>query len=93
MTSVVRAGHLAPYFKSSSQVVSNGLKPLVAVPVTNEKLSVQPLPKTSTVQSLHGSLPIQGLKVKAGAQGKANILLAYGIIPFAQVIMMKNRIT
>ncbi|XP_013135931.1 PREDICTED: cytochrome b-c1 complex subunit Rieske, mitochondrial [Papilio polytes] len=64
MTSVARAGHLAPYFKATSQVVANGLKPVVAVPTPVDKLVVQPLPKTSTVQSLHGALPIQGLKVK-----------------------------
>lgn len=70
MTSVVRAGHLAPYFKSTSTVVSNGLKPLVAVPTPNEKLVVQPLPKTTTVQALHGSLPKKGLKAQAGLFGK-----------------------
>lgn len=71
MTSVVRAGHLAPYFKSTSTVVSNGLKPLVAIPTPKEKLVTEPLPKTSTVQSLHGSLPIQGLKARAGLSGKS----------------------
>lgn len=71
MNSVVRAGHLAPYFKSSSQVVSNSLKPIVVVATPNEKLVVQPLPKTSTVQSLHGSLPIQGLKLKVGTRGES----------------------
>lgn len=64
MTSVARAGHLAPYFKATCNVVSNGLKPVVAVPTPAEKLVVQPLPKTSTVQSMNGALPIQNLKVK-----------------------------
>lgn len=69
MTSVVRAGHLAPFFKSASPVVSNGLKPLVVAYAASEKIVVQPLPKTSTVQSLHGSLPLQRLKHKAGYSG------------------------
>lgn len=70
MTSVVRAGHLAPFFKATSQVVANGLKPVVAVHAPTEKSVVQPLPKTSTVHSLHGSLPIQGLKAIAGVGGE-----------------------
>ncbi|XP_053603702.1 cytochrome b-c1 complex subunit Rieske, mitochondrial [Plodia interpunctella] len=60
MTSVSRAGHLAPYFKASTTVVGNGLKPAVVVPTPVDKLVAQPLAKTSTVQSLYG--PIQGLK-------------------------------
>ncbi|CAG4943290.1 unnamed protein product [Colias eurytheme] len=64
MTSVVRAGHLAPYFKATSNVLTNGLKPVVAVATPADKLVAQALPNTSTVQSLHGSLPIQSLKVK-----------------------------
>ena len=75
MTSVVRAGHLAPYFKASSSVVSNGLKPLVVVPPAKEKVLVHPLPKTSTVQSLHGALPVQGLKVKVSGRGELFSLL------------------
>ncbi|XP_063376609.1 cytochrome b-c1 complex subunit Rieske, mitochondrial [Cydia fagiglandana] len=82
MTSVVRAGHLAPYFKSTSQVVSNGLRPLVAVPVSNEKIVAQPLPKASTVQSLHGSLPIQGLKVKANAKVPTQVRFAHTDIAY-----------
>lgn len=70
MTSVARAGHLAPYFKASCNVISNGIKPVVAVPTSTENLVAQPLPKTSTVQSLHGALPIQNLKVKHGTRGK-----------------------
>lgn len=70
MTSVVRAGHLAPFFKSTSQVVANGLKPVAAVHAPIEKSVVQPLPKTSTVHSLHGSLPIRGLKARAGVGGE-----------------------
>lgn len=70
MNSVARAGHLAPYFKASSQVVANGLKPVAAVPIPVDHLVAQPLPKTSTVQSLHGALPIQGLKVKHTTNGK-----------------------
>lgn len=78
MTSVTRAGHLAPYFKASSPVISNGLKPLVVAYTPSEKVIVHPLPKTSTVQSLHGSLPIQGLKAKAGGRGKLiSQLLSY----------------
>lgn len=77
MTSVTRAGHLAPYFKASSSVVSNGLKPLVIAPTSSEKVLVHPLPKTSTVQSLHGSLPVQGLKVKAGGRGELRSLLLH----------------
>lgn len=70
MNSVVRAGHLAPYFKASSPVVSNGLKVAAAVPTQTDKLVVKPLPTTSTVQSLHGALAIQGLKAKAGTKGE-----------------------
>ncbi|CAH2256093.1 cytochrome b-c1 complex subunit Rieske, mitochondrial-like [Pararge aegeria] len=66
MTSVARAGHLAPYFKATSSVVSNGLKPLVVAPIPVDKLVSQPLPKTSTVQSLQGALPVQNLKIKHG---------------------------
>lgn len=75
MTSVVRAGHLAPYFKSTSQVVSNGLKVAAAVPTPVEKIVVEPLPKTSTVQSLHGALPISGLKAKVNARCKFILLI------------------
>lgn len=70
MTSVVRAGHLAPYFKASSNVLTNGLKPAVVVATPVDKLVIKPLPQTSTVQSLHGALPIQGLKVKHSNRGK-----------------------
>lgn len=70
MTAVARAGNLAPYFKSTSQVVSSSLRPLVAVPTSSEKIVAQPLPTTSTVQALHGSLPINGLKVKSGLSGE-----------------------
>lgn len=71
MTSVARAGHLAPFFKASSQVVSSGIKPLVAaVPISTEKVTAQPLPKTTTVHALHGSLPIRGLKVRCGPTGR-----------------------
>lgn len=70
MNSVVRAGHLAPYFKASSPVVSNGLKVVAAVPTPTEKLVVKPLPKTSTVHSMHGALAIQGVKVTAGTKGE-----------------------
>ncbi|KAG6441178.1 cytochrome b-c1 complex subunit Rieske, mitochondrial [Manduca sexta] len=82
MNSVVRAGHLAPFFKSSSQVVSNGLKPVVAVAVPADKLVTQPLPKTSTVHSLHGSLPIQGLKVKASAGAQVQVRFAHSDISY-----------
>lgn len=70
MTSVTRAGHLAPYFKATSQVVANGLKPAVVVATPVDKLVVKPLPKTSTVQSLYGALPIQGLKVKSNSSSE-----------------------
>lgn len=82
MNSVVRAGHLAPYFKSSSQVVANGLKPLVVVATPSEKLVVEPLPKTSTVQSLHGSLPIQGLKIKVGSRVSGQVRFAHTDISY-----------
>lgn len=74
MTSVARAGHLAPYFKASTSVVSNGLKPTVVAYTAPEKVLVHPLPKTSTVQSLHGALPIQGLKAVAGGRGELSLL-------------------
>lgn len=77
MTSVVRAGHLAPYFKATSQVVSNGLKPVVAVHTPVDKTVYQPLPKTSTVHSLHGSLPIQGMKAVNGLGVKSQVRYAH----------------
>lgn len=70
MNSVARAGHLSPYFKATSQVVANGLKPAVVVYTPANKLVSEPLPKTSTVHSLYGSLPIQGLKATTGVGGK-----------------------
>lgn len=79
MNSVVRAGHLAPYFKASSSTISNGLKPVVAVATPVDKLVSQTLPITSTVQSLHGSLPIQGLKAKHSTRCKY-VLLTDGLI-------------
>ncbi|CAG4976229.1 unnamed protein product [Parnassius apollo] len=82
MTSVARAGHLAPYFKATSQVVSNGLKPVVAVPNPVDKLVAQPLPKTSTVQSLHGALPIQGLKVKHSTRVPSQVRFAHTDIAY-----------
>lgn len=75
MNSVVRAGHLAPYFKASSQVVSNGLKPAVVIHTPADRLVSQPLPSTSTVQSLHGALPIQRLKATTGVGGKFSIII------------------
>ncbi|XP_049886748.1 cytochrome b-c1 complex subunit Rieske, mitochondrial-like [Pectinophora gossypiella] len=77
MNSVVRAGHLAPYFKASTSVVSNGLKPVVAVPTPTDKLVVAPLPKTSTVQSLHGALPVQRMKAKCGTAPHAQVRFAH----------------
>ncbi|XP_047514992.1 cytochrome b-c1 complex subunit Rieske, mitochondrial [Pieris napi] len=77
MTSVVRAGHLAPYFKASSSVISNGLKPVSAVATPVDKLVSQSLPYTSTVQSLHGSLPIQGLKVRQSTQSPTQVRYAH----------------
>lgn len=66
MNSIARAGHLAPYFKHTTSVVSNGLKPAVIVVTPSDKLVVQPLPKASTPHAMHGALAIQGLKVKCG---------------------------
>ncbi|XP_035446442.1 cytochrome b-c1 complex subunit Rieske, mitochondrial [Spodoptera frugiperda] len=77
MTSVTRAGHLAPYFKATSSVVSNGLKPLVVAHTPAEKVLVHPLPKTSTVESLHGSLPIQGLKARVNGRGPSHVRFAH----------------
>ncbi|XP_075992720.1 Rieske iron-sulfur protein [Anticarsia gemmatalis] len=82
MTSVVRAGHLAPYFKASSSVVSNGLKPLVVVPTPSDKVLIHPLPKTSTVQSMHGSLPIQGLKPKVNGRVPTQVRFAHTDIAY-----------
>ncbi|XP_013201216.1 cytochrome b-c1 complex subunit Rieske, mitochondrial [Amyelois transitella] len=69
MTSVARAGHLAPYFKASTTVVGNGLKPAVVVATPVDKLVTQPLPKTTTVQTLYGALPIQGLRPTSKSSG------------------------
>ncbi|KAL4712964.1 hypothetical protein ACJJTC_012034 [Scirpophaga incertulas] len=77
MNSVVRAGHLAPYFKASSPVVSNGLKIAAAVPIPVDKSVVKPLPKTSTVQSMHGALPIQGLKAKCSTNSSVQVRFAH----------------
>ncbi|XP_050362086.1 cytochrome b-c1 complex subunit Rieske, mitochondrial [Nymphalis io] len=82
MTSVSRAGHLAPFFKATCNVVSNGLKPVVAVPIPSDKLVVQPLPKTSTVQTLHGALPIQNLKVKHGSRVPTQVRFAHSDIAY-----------
>lgn len=68
MNSIARAGHLAPYFKHTTSVVSNGLKPAVVVVVPSDNLVVQPLPKASTPHAMHGALAIQGLKVKCGVR-------------------------
>lgn len=70
MNSIARAGHLAPYFKHTTSVVSNGLKPAVVVVTPSDKLMVQPLPKASTPHAMHGALAIQGLKVKCGTSRK-----------------------
>ncbi|VVD01981.1 cytochrome b-c1 complex subunit Rieske, mitochondrial [Leptidea sinapis] len=80
MTSVVRAGHLAPFFKASSNVLTNGLKPAVAVAVSSDKVVAQPLPHISTVQSLHGSLPIQGLKVRQSNKLSTQVRFAHSDI-------------
>ncbi|CAK1544328.1 unnamed protein product [Leptosia nina] len=80
MTSVVRAGHLAPYFKASSTVLSNGLKPVVVVATPVDKLVTQPLAHTSTVQTLHGSLPIQGLKAKHSTRAATQVRFAHSDI-------------
>lgn len=77
MTSVVRAGHLAPFFKSTSQVVSNGLKVTTAFPMSGDKIVVEPSPKTSTVQSLHGALPISGLKPKVNPRMQTQARFAH----------------
>ncbi|XP_041979682.1 cytochrome b-c1 complex subunit Rieske, mitochondrial [Aricia agestis] len=82
MTSVVRAGHLAPYFKATSNVLTNGLKPVVAVPSPADKLVVQPLPKTSTVQSLNGALPINSLKVKHSTRAATQVRFAHTDISY-----------
>ncbi|RVE48706.1 hypothetical protein evm_006672 [Chilo suppressalis] len=77
MTAVVRAGHLAPYFKASAPVVSNGLKIVAAVPTPVDKLVVKPLENTSTVQSLHGALPVQGLKPKCSTRAPFQVRFAH----------------
>lgn len=77
MTPVVRAGHLAPYFKASSSVVSNGLKPVTAVYVSSEKMIMSSQPKTSTVQFMHGALPIQGLKARATSHVPIQVRFAH----------------
>ncbi|XP_072937121.1 cytochrome b-c1 complex subunit Rieske, mitochondrial [Epargyreus clarus] len=82
MTSVVRAGHLAPYFKATTSVLTNGIKPLVAVPVPSDTVIAQPLPSTSTVQSLHGSLPVQGLKVKHSTRLPMQVRFAHSDISY-----------
>ncbi|CAH2067468.1 unnamed protein product, partial [Iphiclides podalirius] len=82
MNSVARAGHLAPYFKASSQVVANGLKPVIPVPSSVDHFVTQPLPKTSTVQSLHGALPIQGLKVKHNTNIPTQVRFAHTDISY-----------
>lgn len=93
MTSVVRAGHLAPYFKATSQVVANGLKPAVVVATPADKLVVQPLPKTSTVQSLHGALPIQGLKVKSGNAIPVQVRFAHSDIAYPDFTAYRRKET
>lgn len=93
MTSVVRAGHLAPYFKATSQVVGNGLKPVVVVATSSDKLVSKPLPQTSTVQALHGALPIQGLKVKCNATREFSAPYLYCNCENFLVIMMENHVT
>jgi hypothetical protein len=80
MTSVVRAGHLAPFFKASSPVVANGLKIAAAVPITTDKMVVKPLPNTTTVHTLHGALPIQGLRPKCSTHGEVSILYHSGYL-------------
>ncbi|XP_059058108.1 cytochrome b-c1 complex subunit Rieske, mitochondrial [Achroia grisella] len=93
MTSVVRAGHLAPYFKATTQVVSNGLKPAVVVVTPVDKLVVQPLPKTSTVQSLHGALPIQGLKVKSSNAIPVQVRFAHSDISYPDFTAYRRKET
>ncbi|OWR49045.1 cytochrome b-c1 complex subunit Rieske, mitochondrial-like [Danaus plexippus] len=82
MTSVARAGHLAPFFKASCSITNNGLKPVVAIAAPAEKLVVQPLPKTSTVQSLHGALPVQSLKVRHGNFAPTQVRFAHTDIAY-----------
>ncbi|KAJ8726635.1 hypothetical protein PYW07_001333 [Mythimna separata] len=93
MTSVTRAGHLAPYFKASSSVVANGLKPLVVAPTSNEKVLVHPLPKTSTVQSLHGALPLQGLKAKVSTRAPSQVRFAHTDIGYPDFTAYRRKET
>lgn len=82
MNSVVRAGQLSPYFKATSTVVANGLKPAVVVHTPSDKLVSQPLPKTSTVHSLHGSLPIRSLKATTGVGVPSQVRFAHTDISY-----------
>lgn len=82
MNSIARAGHLAPYFKHSTSVVSNGLKPAVVVHIPSDKMVLQPQPKASTPHAMHGALAIQGLKVKCDIRREYHNMIS-SIIKFS----------
>lgn len=64
---VARTSNLAPYLKSTTQVVASGLKPLAApVPVASDKVISQPAPAYRTNYSLSQQLPKGYVSVKSG---------------------------
>ncbi|KAK7874018.1 hypothetical protein R5R35_013424 [Gryllus longicercus] len=64
---VARTSNLAPYLKSTTQVVASGLKPLAApVPVVSDKVNSQPAPTYLTSYSLSQQLPKGYVSVKSG---------------------------
>lgn len=49
----------------------------MVVPIPADKLVTEPLPKTSTVQSLQGALPVQALKAKIGGTTAVQVRFAH----------------
>ncbi|GBP55811.1 Cytochrome b-c1 complex subunit Rieske, mitochondrial [Eumeta japonica] len=77
MTTVARAGHLAPYFKVTNPVVSSGLRPLTVVATSGDKLTTQSPPKTTTTHALNKALLSGNLKAVTGFSKPAQVRFAH----------------
>lgn len=65
------AGKSAQFFKGASQVVSNGLKPLVVASAGSEKIpTVDSKGKPITSYSLQKALAANNIRVSSGPAGK-----------------------
>lgn len=68
-------GKSAQFFKGTSSVVSNSLKPLAAAVLAEKKVVVDTKGNPITSYSLQKALPAHNIQVSSGPAGKAILFL------------------